>query len=158
MMKLRGTLFVGVLATLAFVVPTDLVQGQQARRYNWELLDQVEAERNSCAKARDKKASSGVTGEMRSAAIEYGVCVERIIKKVATEFYAPGAFGEGGITARVEEMRMPYQKAYWTMYNDAGPCGSTGCGTMYQVFHAGKWSNLMEGILADMVGHLKDQK
>ena len=157
-MTLRGSIFIGALTALLFVVSVDSTQARQPRRYNWKLLDQVEAERNSCAKNRDEKVGTGVTSEMPSAEIDYGLCVEKIIKKVATEFYAADVFGKGGITARIEEMRTPYQKTYWVIYNDAGPCGGTGCGTMYQTFHASSWSRLMDSLLSDMVNHLKGQK
>jgi len=143
MMKLSATAFVLVMAVLALVGSAGLVQGQEAaKEYKWQLLSQVDEERRSCANGGDP--------------LGYGRCLEKIIKKIATEFYPPEAFGEGGINAYIQEMRRPYQKTYWTIYNKAGPCGPTGCGLMSKNIHENRWDALLDNLLTDMVAHLKD--
>lgn len=152
--------FAQTLILLAALSVAAAAAGQSGteRRYDWKLLDQVVARQQACASTREKKTASGVTANMRSAQIEYGLCVERLIAQVAAEFYARDAFGPGGIAARIEDVRKPFQQMYWTVYNEAGPCGASGCGTMYQLAHAGKWGDLMDSLLADMIDHVKEQQ
>lgn len=142
-MKLSETAFFLVMAVLTPVGSSGLGQGQEAaKEYKWLLLGEVDEERRSCAEQSDQ--------------LSYGRCLERIIKKVATEFYPPEAFGDGGISTYIQEMRRPYQKTYWTIYNKAGPCGSTGCGLMSRDLHEKRWDELMDTLLSDMVDHLND--
>lgn len=127
------------------------------RRYDWQLLDQVKREKVQCAAARDADPDESTAG-MRHACVVYGQCVEQLIARLGKEFYAADAFGPGGIAARIEAMRVPYGKTYWTIYNEAGPCGDGGCGTMYQPAHAAKWDDLMDQLFDDMIGHLGEYR
>lgn len=156
MIKLRTILSVLALTLLAFVVSEGRARSEEAGRFNWQLLDQVEAERDSCAAGVGQEASDPLTQELLRGGFGYGRCLERIIKKVATEFYPKDAFGEGGINVYIEEIRKPYQKTYWTIYNQAGPCGNTGCGSLYVALHTKKWNDLMDNLLTDMIDHLKE--
>jgi hypothetical protein len=127
------------------------------RHYDWQVLDQVKSGKAQCAAARDENPDESTAG-MRHGFVVYGLCVEKLIARLAKEFYAADAFGPGGIAARIEAMRFPYGRTYWTIYNEAGPCGDGGCGTMYQPEHAAKWDDLMDQLLGDMIGHLDEQR
>ena len=90
--------------------------------YNWKFIDKTNKDLSACIKNRDKNAKAPSNNKM------------------ADEFYAPDAFGEVGIKARIKEMEGPYRDIY---------------GSMREPYAASKRGIQLEKMPSEMIYHLK---
>ncbi len=139
---------------MVFLILSDTADAGK-KNYNWKLVDKANKDLSICIKNRDKKTNLPSHNRLAGVENEYSLCVEKIIIKVADEFYAPDAFGEGGIKARIKEMERPYRDIYGSIVMKAGACGPPECGSMWEPYSASSWGIQLEKMLSEMIYHLK---
>lgn len=125
-------------------------------------IEKIDAQKeiDECSAVGQPDRDSGVTTQMRRGGAKTAKCLEdRIVghlkalfKGEQSQTFPDGKtkFTEEGFRHVLRQLSVSYGGLYWSLYNDHAGCQG-GCGTMYNVFHLGKYMALLEQILKDVV-------
>lgn len=127
----------------------------------FEKID-AQKEIDECSAVGQPDIESGVTSQMRRGGAKTAKCLEdRIVEHLRALFKGKESrtfpdgktkFTEEGFRDVLKRLSISYGGLYWSLYNDHAGCTEPwGCGTMYHVFHLGKYTALLEQILRDVV-------
>ena len=153
-------LLVGIWV-FAFRSDHEVIGGASGQYTNGVSFQPINAEQiiDGCLKISEEDRDSGVTGRARSGMARTVGCLEvEVVNQLQALFPegAAGSFPDGtpkskaGIEKLIAEMGSSYQGLQWSIWNEHRGCDP--CGTMYQLFHIGKYASLLEEILREVVG------
>jgi hypothetical protein len=83
-------------------------------------------------------------------------CLEVVLFSIAREFYDGNAFGDGGVEARIADLRRTLGHLYQTIYSEPRTCAPN-CGNVYQIWAQEAYVTSIRIMLDDMVDRLKDE-
>jgi hypothetical protein len=86
---------------------------------------------------------------MRHGAAVSIACLEEVLQDEMRALLTAESYAELNLPQRLDSLREAYQSIYWQLYNGGRADGSWR-GTMYQVFHLGAYSRLLEEMIRDV--------
>jgi len=95
-----------------------------------EYVAGVIARLRECTDAATPYAESPITTDMVESKVIRMVCLNAIMGKLAELYFEPDSFGEGGIGARIDELKTPLYAIYYGARNGNRGCLGTSCGTI----------------------------
>lgn len=114
--------------------------------FKYDFLMKIPKKRLECKKKSQKSWDSGMTSEMREGSYEYGECLNKLIIKLAQQFYPKNAFGDSGIRGLIDDLQKARLTLYWGLYNNCEACD----GTMWYVMASGAAFDELENLLHEM--------
>ncbi|MCI0350321.1 MAG: hypothetical protein L0Z53_12930 [Acidobacteriales bacterium] len=82
-----------------------------------------------CTDTATPYAESPITTDMVESKVIRMVCLNTIMAKLAEIYFEPNSFGEGGIRARIDELKTPLYAIYHGAHNGHWGCDGRYCGT-----------------------------
>jgi len=82
-----------------------------------------------CTDAATPYAESPIAARMVESKVIKMVCLNAIMDKLAELYFEPDSFGEGGIGARIDELKTPLYAIYHGAHNGNWGCLGRFCGT-----------------------------
>ncbi|GAA0579639.1 hypothetical protein [Caenispirillum bisanense] len=124
---------------------------------NYALLDTMAERADACDQAVEKDYATGVPVRMTAALEVQARCLEDVAAALAAEFYPPDAFGDGGIRARVADLRATYGRLYGAVHTRPLTCRGRPCGDIYQVWAAEAYVSAVRALVDSIIDRVKDQ-
>jgi len=82
-----------------------------------------------CTDAATPYANSPITARLVESKVIRMVCLNAIMEKLAELYFEPESFGQGGIRARIDELKTPLYEIYLGAHNGNRGCLGRFCGT-----------------------------
>jgi hypothetical protein len=82
-----------------------------------------------CTDTATPYAASPITTDMIDSKVIKVVCLNAIMENLAEIYFEPDSFGEGGIRARIDELKKPLHAIYHGVHNGHWGCDGRYCGT-----------------------------
>lgn len=124
---------------------------------DFTLLDAMAEQASVCEQASEKEYWSGVPHRMKAALTIQVTCLEAVAATLAREFYPPEAFGDGGIRARVAELRAAYDDLYGTVHTKPITCRAGSCNEIYEVWAMENTVSAVRALVDAIIDRVKDQ-
>jgi hypothetical protein len=149
-----------LVAVLAMAVLVSAGAEAQDKRkkaaIDFRQLDQAVAKAALC----DEKAGNIYDSKDNAKILEslnaHAKCLEVVLFSVAREFYDLKAFGDGGVEARIADLRNTLGHLYQTIYSEPRTCAPN-CGEVYQIWAQEAYVTSIRIMLDDRVDRLKDE-
>jgi hypothetical protein len=94
-----------------------------------EYVTGVIARLRECTDTATPYAESPITTDMVESKVIHMVCLNEIMAKLEELYFEPDSFGEGGIKARIDELKNPLYAIYLGAHNGHWGCDGRFCGT-----------------------------
>ena len=95
-----------------------------------EYVSVVTERLRECTDTATPYAGSPITTDMIDSKVIRMVCLNAIMAKLGEIYFEPDSFGEGGIGARINEVKTPLYSIYHGARNGNRGCLGRSCGTM----------------------------
>lgn len=152
---MRSWVLVAVLAGALAGTPGAMAQ-EKKKAIDFRHLDQAAARAAAC----DEKAGNVYDADSNAKILEtlnaQAKCLEVVLFSIAREFYDRNAFGDGGVEARIAELRATLGHLYKTIYSEPRTCAPN-CGEVYQIWAQEAYVTSIRIMVDDMVDRLKDE-
>lgn len=124
---------------------------------DFTVLDAMAEQASLCEQASEKEYWSGVPHRMKAALAIQMTCLEEVAATLAREFYPEDAFGEGGIRARIAELRTSYGDLYQAVHTRPVTCTRDACNEIYQVWAVENTVSALRTLVDAIIDRVKDQ-
>lgn len=111
--------------------------------------DRIEAAIEACWAASRADLDSSVTSQMRHGAAVAAACLEDVLQAETRGLLTADTYSRLDLHSQLEALRSSYQAFYWELYN-GGRRGRGLRGTVYQTFHLGRYTGLLENMIRDV--------
>lgn len=138
------------LAWLA--IPDAVAQGG----VDFDQLDQAAQKGAACDDHVRAGYEKGETADILEGLTAQAKCLEVVLFSVAREFYDTNAFGQGGLEARIADLRKTLGHLYRTIYSEPRTCAPD-CSDVYQIWAQEAYVTSIRIMLDDMIDRLKDE-
>lgn len=128
-----------------------------AERPDFTLLDAMSEQAATCEQASEREYWSGVPHRMQAALKVQATCLEEVAATLAHEFYPEDAFGEGGIRARMEDLRRVTGELYGAVHTRPVTCRAGSCDEIYEVWAAENTVSALRSLVDAIIDRVKDQ-
>lgn len=112
--------------------------------------ERTEAAIEACWALSEAERDSGVTSEMRHGTVVSARCLEGVLQDELRGLLADATLERLDLPSQIEALRNSYESIYWELYNGGRRNSRDWRGTMYQVFHLGKYTALLEQMIRDI--------
>lgn len=85
-----------------------------------------------CTATATPYASSPITADMVESKVIRMTCLRAMMRRMAELYFEPGAFGLGGIEARIDELSKPLYTIYYNVLNKGMHCEGRPCGSIFE--------------------------
>lgn len=123
---------------------------------DFKQLEQAEIRAAQCDDYVRAGYEAGETADILEGLTAQAKCLEVVLFSVAREFYDQDAFGQGGLEARIADLRQTLGHLYRTIYSEPRTCAPN-CGDVYQIWAQEAYVTSIRIMLDDMVDRLKDE-
>lgn len=145
-----------VLAASLVLTSAAMAQDKKKTSVDFRQLDQAAARAAAC----DEKAGNVYDADSNAKILEnlnaQAKCLEVVLFSIAREFYDLNAFGDGGVEARIADVRRTLGHLYKTIYSEPRTCAPN-CGEVYQIWAQEAYVTSIRIMVDDMVDRLKDE-
>ncbi|WP_043646763.1 hypothetical protein [Caenispirillum salinarum] len=131
---------------------------------DWTMLDAMAEQAFLCEQASEKEYWSGVPRRMMAALEIRLACLEEVAATLAAEFYPSGAFGPGGMKARLGDLQAETGRLFGAIHTQPLPCTAHAhdahahaCGPIYEVWARENTVAAVRAAVDAMIDRLKDQ-
>lgn len=152
---MRPWALAAVLVGALMMAPAVMAQDKK-KTIDFRHLDQAATRAAAC----DEKAGNVYDADSNAKILEnlnaQAKCLEVVLFSIAREFYDRNAFGDGGVEARIAELRATLGHLYTTIYSEPRTCAPN-CGEVYQIWAQEAYVTSIRIMVDDMVDRLKDE-
>ncbi len=124
---------------------------------DYGLLDAMAERAAVCEQASEKEYWTGVPVRMKAALEVQARCLTEVAETLAAEFYPPDAFGDGGIRARIDDLRATYGRLYGAVHTRPLTCRGGPCGDIYEVWAMEAYVSAVRALVDSIIDRVKDQ-
>ena len=104
----------------------------------------------ACRKISNEMAmNTGVTGLIRWGILRSAICLEYVILDQVAIMFESEYLSRQEMRKKIDDIRNAYGSFYWSLYN--GHRGCEPCGTMNQVVHLFAYTELLKGMVKDII-------
>ena len=134
-----------LVAVLANICVTGAAFAQNAQFNSAEAQKYIE----DCWAISKEDRDSGAIGRMRHGTVRTATCMEKVILDLTERIFDRDTYTREKMQKRLDAIRENYERLIWDIYNENKGCPP--CGIMYQLEHAFRYAQLLEGITKHMV-------
>lgn len=153
---MRTWALAAVLGVAVLAASGATAQDRKKDKLDFRQLDQAAAKAALCDEKTGNIYESTDNGKILENLNAQAKCLEVVLFSIAREFYDRNAFGDGGVEARIAEMRRTLGHLYQTIYSEPRTCAPN-CGDVYQIWAQEAYVTSIRIMLDDMVDRLKDE-
>ncbi|MCF8481351.1 MAG: hypothetical protein K9H25_13030 [Rhodospirillum sp.] len=122
----------------------------------YRLLDTVPDRMGACTDAVSESYDTGDAEQIRAAMNGEIACLKEVAAFLADTFYAPDAFGPGGITALLQRVSDPLGQMFYVLQTEPTACVPA-CGSLYGIQALDMYRRFLVTLILDMTERLKDE-
>lgn len=112
--------------------------------------ERTEAAIEACWALSEAERDTGVTSDMRHGVVVSARCLEGVFQDEMRGLLADDTLRRLDLPSQIEALRSSYESIYWELYNGGRRNSRDWRGTMYQTFHLGAYTALLEQIIRDV--------
>ncbi len=113
---------------------------------------------DACWAISQEDRDSGVTGRMRSGALDSALCMEEHTLMLSeTVLFKNNKQAQAEVKESLEKITDGTGRLYWLLHNSHDGCGGA-CGSMYQILHNSQVAKEMEEVVRDFYIKIEDYK